>query len=189
MAFVITARALRQDASLGPQHPEVEKCALTCDYYAENAATFLRDEVIESDAGLSYVAYQPLGSVLAVMPWNFPIWQVMRFAIPALLVGNTVVLKHASNVPQCALAMEDVFTAAGFPEHCFRTLMIDSGQVASVIADPRIHAVSLTGSEAAGRDVAAVAGQNLKKAVLELGGSDAFVVLRDADLEECVLPH
>ncbi len=162
---------------------EVEKCALVCDYYAEHAPAFLRDEVIESDAGRSFVAYQPLGTVLAVMPWNFPLWQVFRFAAPGLTAGNTGLLKHASNVPRCAQAIEEVFRAAGFPEGVFRTLMISASQVQHVIEDPRVHAVTLTGSEPAGRKVAATAGANLKKSVLELGGSDAFIVLEDADLD------
>lgn len=165
---------------------EIEKCALVCDYYAEHGPAFLADEMIASDAGKSYVVYQPLGTVLAVMPWNFPFWQVFRFAAPALVAGNTGVLKHASNVPQCALAIERIFSESGFPLGVFRTLMISAAQVEYVIADPRIHAVTLTGSEAAGRKVAAAAGANLKKSVLELGGSDAFIVLEDADLELAV---
>lgn len=162
---------------------EVEKCALACDYYAEHAPAFVADEIIPSDAGRSLVAYQPLGTVLAVMPWNYPLWQVFRFAAPALAAGNTALLKHASNVPQCALAIERVFVAAGFPRGVFRTLMISSAQVEQVIADARVHAVTLTGSEPAGRRVAAAAGTHLKKTVLELGGSDAFIILPDADLE------
>lgn len=162
---------------------EVEKCAMVCDFYAEKGPEFLADEVIESDAGKSYVAYLPLGTVLAVMPWNFPLWQVFRFAAPALVAGNTGVLKHASNVPQCALLIEDVFKLAGFPENVFRSLMIRASQVKSVIEDSRVHAVTLTGSEPAGRQVAATAGNCLKKSVLELGGSDAFIVLEDADLD------
>lgn len=162
---------------------EVEKCASVCDFYADNGPRFLADEGIESDAGKSYVAYLPLGTVLAVMPWNFPLWQVFRFAAPALVAGNTGVLKHASNVPQCALLIEDVFKEAGFPDNVFRSLMIKASQVQSVIEDPRVHAVTLTGSEPAGRQVAATAGANLKKSVLELGGSDAFIVLEDADLD------
>lgn len=162
---------------------EVEKCAGVCDFYADNGPQFLADEMIESDAGKSYVGYFPLGTVLAVMPWNFPLWQVFRFAAPALVAGNTGVLKHASNVPQCALLIEDVFKEAGFPENVFRSLMIKASQVQSVIEDPRVHAVTLTGSEPAGRQVAATAGANLKKSVLELGGSDAFIVLEDADLD------
>ena len=162
---------------------EVEKCALGCDYYADNAATFLADETIETDAGHSYVAYLPIGTVLAIMPWNFPLWQVYRFAGPALMAGNTGVLKHASNVPQCALAIEESFRKAGFPENIFRTLMIPARMVQQVIEDPRIHATTLTGSEPAGRQVASHSGAHLKKSLLELGGSDAFVVLEDADLE------
>lgn len=162
---------------------EVEKCATACDYYAEKGPEFLANEIIASDASKSYVAYLPLGTVLAVMPWNFPLWQVFRFAAPALIAGNTGVLKHASNVPQCALLIEDVFKQAGFPENVFRSLMIKASQVKKVIEDPRIHAVTLTGSEPAGRQVAATAGENLKKSVLELGGSDAFIVLEDADLD------
>jgi succinate-semialdehyde dehydrogenase/glutarate-semialdehyde dehydrogenase len=163
---------------------EVEKCASGCEFYAEHAARFLRDEKIESDAGASYVAFLPLGTVLAIMPWNFPFWQVFRFAAPSLMAGNTAVLKHASNVPQCALAIEAIFRTAGFPQGVFRTLMISATQTEKIIADPRIHAVTLTGSDAAGRKVAAAAGANLKKSVLELGGSDAFIVLADADLEQ-----
>jgi len=162
---------------------EVEKCASVCDFYADNGPAFLSDDVIRSDAGKSYVAYLPLGTVLAVMPWNFPLWQVFRFAAPALIAGNTGVLKHASNVPQCALIIEDVFKIAGFPRNVFRSLMIKASQVKAVIEDNRIHAVTLTGSEPAGRQVAATAGSCLKKSVLELGGSDAFVVLEDADLD------
>ncbi len=162
---------------------EIDKCAWLCDYYAEAGPGFLADEPIASDASRSFVAYQPLGTVLAVMPWNFPFWQVFRFAVPALLAGNTGLLKHASNVPQCALAIEAIFRDAGFPNGVFRTLMIRADQVEAVIADPRVHAVTLTGSDPAGRQVAAVAGAHLKKSVLELGGSDPFVVLEDADLE------
>ena len=137
---------------------EVDKCASVCEYYAENGPKFLADEMIDADAGRSFVAYQPLGTVLAVMPWNFPLWQVMRFAAPALVAGNTGLLKHASNVPQCALLLEEVFTDAGFPPGVFRTLMISSRRVAAVIEDERVHAVTLTGSEFAGRQVAACAG-------------------------------
>jgi succinate-semialdehyde dehydrogenase/glutarate-semialdehyde dehydrogenase len=165
---------------------EIEKSALGCEYYADAAPDFLADELIESDAGRSLVAYQPLGTVLAIMPWNFPFWQVFRFAAPALAAGNTGLLKHASNVPQCALAIERVFTEAGFPDGVFMSLMIPSSQVAHLIGDRRVHAVTLTGSEPAGRQVAAAAGSHIKKSVLELGGSDAFVVLEDADLEAAV---
>ncbi|MBD3620319.1 MAG: NAD-dependent succinate-semialdehyde dehydrogenase [Chromatiales bacterium] len=162
---------------------EVDKCALACEYYAEHGEGFLADEPIESDAGKSFVAYQPLGVVLAVMPWNFPLWQVIRFAAPALMAGNVGLLKHASNVPQCALALEEVFREAGLPDGCFQTLMISACQVEGVLRDPRVAAATLTGSEPAGRSVAAVAGSEIKKTVLELGGSDAFVVLEDADLD------
>ncbi len=163
---------------------EVEKCAGVCDFYAEKGPEFLADEKLISDASESYVAHLPLGTVLAVMPWNYPFWQVMRFAAPALVAGNTGLLKHASNVPASALALEEVFTTAGFPAGVFRSLMIRASQVQKVIEDPRVHAVTLTGSEPAGRQVAATAGGVLKKCVLELGGSDAFIVLEDADLDE-----
>jgi len=165
---------------------EIEKSAWGCEYYAAEGPTFLADEEITSDAGRSLVAYQPLGTVLAVMPWNFPFWQVFRFAAPALLAGNTGLLKHASNVPQCALAIESVFADAGFPAGVFRTLMIPSLQVEGVIQDPRVQAVTLTGSEPAGRQVAATAGAQIKKSLLELGGSDPFIVLEDADLDLAV---
>ncbi len=168
---------------IGESRTEVEKCAQGCEYYAAQAPTFLADELIDTDAGKSLVAYQPLGTVLAVMPWNFPLWQVFRFIAPTLVAGNTGLLKHASNVPQCALAIERLVREAGFPEGVFRSLMIDAREVAGVIADDRVQAVTLTGSEPAGRSVAATAGQHLKKSVLELGGADAFVVLADADLE------
>ena len=162
---------------------EAEKCAWACGYYAENAEAFLRPEVIQTDASKSYVAFQPLGVVLAVMPWNFPFWQVFRFAAPALMAGNAGVLKHASNVPACALAIGDVFRTAGFPEHIFRTLLIGSKQVDAVIENPLVKAVTLTGSTPAGKAAAKKAGDMLKKTVLELGGSDAYIVLADADLE------
>jgi len=162
---------------------EVEKCAACCDYYAQNSEEFLRAETVESDARNSYVAHYPLGVLLAVMPWNFPFWQVIRAAAPALMAGNAVVLKHAANVPQCALALEEIFHDSGLPKGLFTNLMIDAEQVADAIASPHVHAVTLTGSEATGRKVAASAGQHLKKCVLELGGSDPFIVLHDADLE------
>jgi succinate-semialdehyde dehydrogenase / glutarate-semialdehyde dehydrogenase len=161
---------------------EVEKCAWGCEFYAEHAARFLADEGMVSDATRSYVAYQPLGVVFCIMPWNFPFWQVMRAAVPALMAGNTIVLKHAANVPRCALALEDVFGTAGFPEHTFCSLLITAKQAETVIADDHIAAVTLTGSTSAGRKVAAAAGQHLKKCVLELGGSDPFIVLEDADI-------
>lgn len=165
---------------------EVEKCAGVCDYYAQHAEEFLRAETIVSDAGKSYVAYYPLGVVLAIMPWNFPLWQVFRAAAPALMAGNALALKHAPNVPQCALAIESLFRDCGLPEGVFTNLMIEVEQAAEAIASQYIHAITLTGSEAAGRKVAACAGQHLKKCVLELGGSDPFIVLHDADLEHTV---
>lgn len=167
---------------IGEARAEIEKCARCCQYYADNAATLLADEPTASDAAKSYVAYQPLGTVLAIMPWNFPFWQTIRAAAPALTAGNTMVLKHADNVPGCALALEEVFREAGFPAGVFQTLMIGIPQVESVIKDARIAAVTLTGSARAGRAVGKEAGEVLKKCVLELGGSDAFVVLEDADL-------
>ncbi|GAB6042929.1 NAD-dependent succinate-semialdehyde dehydrogenase [Endothiovibrio diazotrophicus] len=175
--------SLEMGKLIGEARAEVEKSALGCNYYADHAETFLAAEPLDSDAGKSYVAYQPLGAVLAVMPWNFPFWQVFRFAAPALCAGNVGLLKHASNVPQCAQAIEEVWRKAGAPEGVFTTLMIEAQRVAGVIRDPRVAAVTLTGSEAAGRQVAATAGEVLKKSVLELGGSDPFVVLEDADLE------
>jgi succinate-semialdehyde dehydrogenase / glutarate-semialdehyde dehydrogenase len=161
---------------------EVEKCASACDFYAEHAESFLAEQPRKTDASTSYVRFDPLGVVLAVMPWNFPYWQVFRFAAPALMAGNAGILKHASNVPRCALAIEKVFREAGFPKGLFATALIESGPVAALIADPRIVAATLTGSERAGSAVAAQAGRELKKTVLELGGSDPFIVLGDADL-------
>jgi succinate-semialdehyde dehydrogenase / glutarate-semialdehyde dehydrogenase len=165
---------------------EAEKCAWVCEYYAEQAENFLQPEIISTDASKSFVTFQPLGVVLAVMPWNFPFWQVFRFAAPALMAGNTGVLKHASNVPGCALAIEDVFRQAGFPAHAFSTLLIGSRHVNAVIEHPLVRAVTLTGSTPAGKAVASKAGEMIKKTVLELGGSDAYVVLDDADLEATV---
>ncbi|EKD41911.1 MAG: hypothetical protein ACD_73C00443G0001 [uncultured bacterium] len=165
---------------------EIEKCALGCEYYIEHAENFLKPELVETDAFRSYITYEPLGIVLAIMPWNFPFWQVFRFAAPTLMAGNGVVLKHAANVSGCALAIEKIFQEAGFPKNIFRTLIIDNHQVAAVINHPFIKAVTLTGSTAAGKAVAAQAGQALKKVVLELGGSDPFIVLADADLDKAV---
>lgn len=165
---------------------EIEKCAAGCDYYADHAPQMLVDELMPSDAARSLICYQPLGVVLAIMPWNFPVWQVLRCAIPALVGGNGVVLKHASNVPQCAQAIAALLLQAGLPEGVFQSLMIEAEGVARVVDDGRIAAVSFTGSEAVGRQVAARAGKGLKKCVLELGGSDPFVVLADADLDAAV---
>jgi succinate-semialdehyde dehydrogenase/glutarate-semialdehyde dehydrogenase len=162
---------------------EVQKCAVGCDYYAENAEHFLAPEIAKTEARKSFVAFRPLGIVLAVMPWNFPFWQVFRFAAPGLMAGNAAVLKHASNVPGCALAIEQAFRKAGFPENLFRTLMIGSRSVDTVIEHPLIRAATLTGSGPAGRAVASKAGALLKKTVLELGGSDPYLVLDDADLD------
>lgn len=162
---------------------EVEKCAWVCEWYADNTERIFRREHLESDASESYVRFDPLGVILAVMPWNFPFWQVFRFAAPALMAGNVALLKHASNVPGCAMMIEEVFRRAGLPEGGFRTLMIGSGAVAAVIDHPAVAAATLTGSEHAGSKVAARAGERLKKTVLELGGSDPFIVLDDADME------
>lgn len=165
---------------------EVEKCALVCRFYSEKAPEFLADVPISTDASSSYVAYQPLGIILAVMPWNFPFWQVFRFAAPALMAGNVGILKHASNVPQCALAIEAIIRKAGFPPGAFQTLLIGANQVAAIVEDERVKAATLTGSEPAGASLASIAGKNLKKTVLELGGSDPFIVLESADLEAAV---
>ncbi|MFB1485999.1 MULTISPECIES: NAD-dependent succinate-semialdehyde dehydrogenase [unclassified Thiocapsa] len=171
---------------IGEAEAEIGKCALVCDYYAENAERLLADEPIASDASCSMVVHQPLGPVLAVMPWNFPFWQVFRCAAPAIAAVNPVLLKHASNVPRCALEIDRLFEDAGAPDGVFRTLLINARRAEGVVADPRVRGVSLTGSDAAGRRVASIAGENLKRTVLELGGSDAFVVLEDADLDEAV---
>ncbi len=162
---------------------EAEKCAWVCEYYADNAEDFLRDQEVESDATRSFVTFQPLGVVLAVMPWNFPFWQVFRFAAPNLMAGNAGLLKHASNVPGCALAIEEIFREAGFPEGLFRTLLIGSDRVDGVIEHPLVRAATLTGSTPAGIAVATKAGSVLKKTVLELGGSDPYVILEDAELD------
>ncbi|MFH1197494.1 MAG: NAD-dependent succinate-semialdehyde dehydrogenase [bacterium] len=165
---------------------EVEKCALVCNYYSKNAEKILANEVIKTDASESYVCFDPLGIILAVMPWNFPFWQVFRFAAPALAAGNVGLLKHASNVPMCALAIEDVFRQAGFPEYVFKTLLIGSSLVDEVVNHPFVKAATLTGSEPAGRSVASACGKLLKKTVMELGGSDPFIILADANLDEAV---
>jgi succinate-semialdehyde dehydrogenase/glutarate-semialdehyde dehydrogenase len=165
---------------------EAEKCAWVCRYYAENAEHHLADEVVTTNAKKSFVCFQPLGPVLAVMPWNFPFWQVFRFAAPALMAGNVGLLKHASNVPQCALAIEEIFRRAGFPEGAFQSLLVGSDAVEGILNDSRVVAATLTGSEPAGRSVAGIAGKQIKKTVLELGGSDPFIVMPSADFETAV---
>jgi len=163
---------------------EIDKCAWVCDYYAENAEKFLTDEKVETEAGNSFISYQPIGVILAIMPWNFPFWQVFRFAAPNLMAGNAGVLKHSSNVTGCGLAIENIFREAGFPEDLFRTLVVPSSKVADIIKQNKIKAVTLTGSVPAGKAVAAAAGAVLKNTVLELGGSDPYIIFEDADLEK-----
>ncbi|WP_186756817.1 NAD-dependent succinate-semialdehyde dehydrogenase [Echinicola salinicaeni] len=176
--------SLEMGKVISESRSEVEKCAWVCEYYAEKSADFLADEPIHlPDGKEAKVAYDPLGTILAVMPWNFPFWQVFRFAAPNLTAGNTGLLKHASNVPQCALAIEEVFSEAGFPKGVFQTLIIGSRKVEKVINHSKVKAVTLTGSEKAGQIIAAQAGKQIKKTVLELGGSDPFIVLKDADIE------
>ena len=174
--------SLEMGKPIAEAEAEIEKCALTCDFYAENAERFLSSESVKTNAAESYVAFEPLGVLLAIMPWNFPFWQVFRFAIPALMAGNTALLKHASNVPQCSLAIQEAFENGGLPEDVFRSLLVKGDAVERIIEDPRVKAVSLTGSSATGSRVAGIAGRVLKKTVLELGGSDPFIVLADADL-------
>lgn len=176
---------------IGDGRLEAEKCGTACRYYAENAETILRPEVVVASSGpggevRGEVHFEPMGALLAVMPWNFPFWQVVRFAAPALVAGNVVLLKHASSVPRCALALEDVFRRAGAPEGAFQTLLVGSEEVPELIADPRVAGVTVTGGEEAGRRVAEAAGLNLKKTVLELGGSDPYIVLADADLPRAI---
>ena len=178
--------ALEMGKPIKEGRAEVEKCAWVCDYYAENTEKFLQHEFISTDASKSFVTFQPLGIILAVMPWNFPFWQVFRFAAPSLMAGNNGILKHASNVPGCALAIEEVFKEAGFPEYVFKSLLIGSRLVNAVIENPHVKAITLTGSTPAGRAVAGKAGEMLKKTVLELGGSDPYIILEDADLEAAV---
>jgi len=177
---------LEMGKPIGAARAEAAKCATACRYYAERGARLLADEDVQTGAGRSFIRYQPIGPVLAVMPWNFPFWQVFRFAAPALMAGNVGLLKHASNVPQCALEIEDIIRGAGFPPDVFQTLLIGSRQVAAVLDDARVRAASLTGSEEAGSRVAAEAGKQIKKTVLELGGSDPFIVMPSADLDRAL---
>ncbi len=175
--------ALEMGKPLAGGISEVEKCADVCDYYAKNAAEFLKNELVKTDASKSFITYNPMGVVLAVMPWNFPFWQVFRFLAPGLMAGNCGLLKHASNVPGCALAIESIMKESGFPKHVFQTLLVESDKISGILENDKIKAVTLTGSIAAGKKVAEKAGSLLKKSVLELGGSDPYLILEDADLE------
>ncbi len=183
LAFNITSE---MGKNIVEARAEVEKCAKVCEYYAQHGEEFLQPEIIPTEAQESYAAMQPIGPVLAIMPWNFPLWQVFRFAAPTLMAGNVGLLKHASNVPACALSIENVFVEAGFPKDVFRSLLIRSSKIEKIIADKRVKAVTLTGSTPAGKAVAATAGKHLKKCVLELGGSDPYVILEDADIDQAV---
>jgi len=165
---------------------EIEKCSWVCNYYADNAEKFLEEVEIKTDAFSSFITYQPLGVILAVMPWNFPFWQVFRFAVPAIMAGNTAILKHSSNVFGCALAIEEIFRSAGFPEYLFKSLLVTSKNIDEVISNKHIKGVSLTGSTSAGRSVARISGENIKKTVLELGGNDPYIIFEDADIENAV---
>lgn len=172
--------------TLGSAIAEIKKSALGAEYYAQTAAAHLADDIVKTSAKKSYRSYQPLGPIMAIMPWNYPIWQVVRFAAPALMAGNTGLLKHASNVPQCALYIQDIFLRAGFPEGAFQTLLIGGDKVERVLRDERVRAATLTGSEPAGTSVAAICGQEIKPTVLELGGSDAFIIMPSADIDKAV---
>ena len=178
--------SIEMGKTLSSSIAEVKKCAWVCRFYADNAASFLADEYVTTDASKSYISYQPLGIILAVMPWNFPFWQVFRFAAPTIMAGNVALLKHASNVPECALIIEEVFRKAGFPEHTFSSLIVGSSQVEKIIENSRVKGVSLTGSEVAGKAVAEIAGRNIKQSLLELGGSDAYILFPDADVDHAV---
>src|SRR4051794_39193607 len=165
---------------------EITKCVLGCRFYAENAERFLAEKNVETDTAHNFIRYEPMGPIFAIMPWNFPFWQVFRFAAPALMAGNVALLKHAANVPQCALAMEDIFRRAGYDQGVFQALLIEASEAEKLIADPRIKAVSFTGSDRGGSAVAAAAGREIKKSVLELGGSDPFIVMPSASLDDAV---
>lgn len=178
-----TIMAEEMGKPMGGGISEAEKCAWVCDYYAENAEQFLSPTQVETEAQKSYISYQPLGLVLAIMPWNFPFWQVMRFAAPAVMAGNVGILKHATNVPDCAQAVESLFHKAGFPEYIFKNVLMGHDKIEEALANPKVKAVTLTGSTRAGKSIAALAGKYLKKSVLELGGSDPYVILADADIE------